>query len=138
LLGLYGVWHFHDEVPLLPVGLDVFCELHPSHSLCCMLNHGNTLVHLLYRPSSSFCRLESVLPPTTQLLLSQCLQGNLVRHHLQLSNEFLDPVVNHFTQQTLPIINRKRFFMNIFCIGSFCPKNHTAERCSSVVYPQGW
>jgi hypothetical protein len=31
LLGLYGVWHCHDEaVPILPVGLDVFCELHPE------------------------------------------------------------------------------------------------------------
>jgi hypothetical protein len=29
LLGLYGVWHCHDEaVHLLPVGLEVFCELH--------------------------------------------------------------------------------------------------------------
>jgi hypothetical protein len=29
LLWLYGVWHYHDEaVPLLPEGLDVFCELH--------------------------------------------------------------------------------------------------------------
>jgi hypothetical protein len=29
LLGLYGVWYCHDEaVALLPVGLDVFCELH--------------------------------------------------------------------------------------------------------------
>jgi hypothetical protein len=33
LLGLYGVWHCHDEaVPLLPAGLDVFCELHPEAS----------------------------------------------------------------------------------------------------------
>jgi hypothetical protein len=31
LLGLYGVWHCHDEaVPLLPVGLDIFCKLHPK------------------------------------------------------------------------------------------------------------
>jgi hypothetical protein len=29
LLGLYELWHCHDKaVPLLPVGLDVFCELH--------------------------------------------------------------------------------------------------------------
>jgi hypothetical protein len=27
------VWHCHDEaVPLLPVGLDVFCEMHPEAS----------------------------------------------------------------------------------------------------------
>jgi hypothetical protein len=29
LLGLYEIWHCHDEaVPLLPVGLDIFCKLH--------------------------------------------------------------------------------------------------------------
>jgi hypothetical protein len=29
LLRLYGVWNYNDEaVPLLPVGLDVFCKLH--------------------------------------------------------------------------------------------------------------
>jgi hypothetical protein len=33
LLGLYGVRLCHDEaVPLLLVGLDVFCELHPEAS----------------------------------------------------------------------------------------------------------
>jgi hypothetical protein len=33
LLGLYGVWHCHDEaVPCFPVSLDVFCELHPETS----------------------------------------------------------------------------------------------------------
>jgi hypothetical protein len=34
LLGLYQVWHCYDEaVPLLPVGLDVFCVLHPEASI---------------------------------------------------------------------------------------------------------
>jgi hypothetical protein len=33
LLGLYVVWHYHDEaVPLLPVGLEVFCKLYPEAS----------------------------------------------------------------------------------------------------------
>jgi hypothetical protein len=31
--GLYGVWHCYDEVvPLLPVSLGVFFELHPEPS----------------------------------------------------------------------------------------------------------
>jgi hypothetical protein len=34
LLGLYAVWHCHDEaVNLVPVGLDVFYELHPESSI---------------------------------------------------------------------------------------------------------
>jgi hypothetical protein len=33
LLGLYGVWHCHDEaVPFLLVGLDIFCEFHSEAS----------------------------------------------------------------------------------------------------------
>jgi hypothetical protein len=33
LLGLYGVWHCHDEaVPFSPVRLDIFFELHPEAS----------------------------------------------------------------------------------------------------------
>jgi hypothetical protein len=32
--------------------------------------------------------------------------------------EFLDPVVNHFTRQTLPTVNSKHFFMNTLCIES--------------------
>jgi hypothetical protein len=33
LLGLREVWHCHDEaVPLLPVGLDAFCELYSKAS----------------------------------------------------------------------------------------------------------
>jgi hypothetical protein len=43
--------------------------------------------------------------------------------------------VNRFTQQTLPTVNRKRFFMNILCIESFCPQRRTTELCSSVVHP---
>jgi hypothetical protein len=50
---------------------------------------------------------------------------------------FLDPVVNCFTQQTLPAINRKHFFMNILCIESFCAQQKCrTERCSSVIHTQ--
>jgi hypothetical protein len=36
--------------------------------------------------------------------------------------EFLNPVVNRFTRQTLPTVCRKHFFMNILCIKSFYPQ----------------
>jgi hypothetical protein len=32
LLGLHGVWHHDKAATLLPVGLDIFCELHPKAS----------------------------------------------------------------------------------------------------------
>jgi hypothetical protein len=51
--------------------------------------------------------------------------------------EFLDPVVNRFTGQTLPAVNRKYFFMNFICSESFCPqKKRSTKRCFSVVHPQ--
>jgi hypothetical protein len=48
--------------------------------------------------------------------------------------EFRDPVVNRFTRQTLPTVNRKYFFMNILCIQSFSQQKHTIGRCPSVVH----
>jgi hypothetical protein len=42
------------------------------------------------------------------------------------------PVVNCFTRQTLPTVNRKYFFGIMVRIGSFCPQNGITERCSSV------
>jgi hypothetical protein len=36
--------------------------------------------------------------------------------------EFLGPVVNGCTQQTLSIVSRKYLFMNILCTESFCPQ----------------
>jgi hypothetical protein len=46
LLGLYGVWHCHTEAaPLLPVGLDVFCELHPKASIELHVTMQNSQCH---------------------------------------------------------------------------------------------
>jgi hypothetical protein len=36
--------------------------------------------------------------------------------------EFLDPVLNRFTRQTIPTLNRKHIFMSILCVESFCPQ----------------
>jgi hypothetical protein len=99
-------------------------ETSKDHAFGCMLNHGNILVQLLHCVSLSSCQLASTLPPATQLLLSQCQQGDLVGHHLWLSNVleriFPPSRVNRFKRQTLPTINRKYFFMNIFRIEFFC------------------
>jgi hypothetical protein len=37
--------------------------------------------------------------------------------------EFLDPVVNHSTRQTLPTVNRTYFFINTFALSPFVHKN---------------
>jgi hypothetical protein len=50
--------------------------------------------------------------------LSQPLPFQLLRRQRNVCH----PVVNRFTRQTLPTINRKHFFMNILCIESFCPQ----------------
>jgi hypothetical protein len=43
----------------------------------------------------------------------------------ETSATFLNPLMNGFTRQILPTVNRKHFFMNILCIESFCPqKSH--------------
>jgi hypothetical protein len=47
--------------------------------------------------------------------------------------EFLDPVVNCFTRQTLPTVNRKHLFMNILYIELFCPQKRR-KNWFSVVY----
>jgi hypothetical protein len=44
------------------------------------------------------------------------------------SRKFLDPVVNRFSRQTLPTVNRKHIFMNILCIESFCPQKKKNSR----------
>jgi hypothetical protein len=51
MFGLYGVWHCHDEaVPFLPVGLDVFCKLHPKAST---EHHSMMQNSLFHRPSQN-------------------------------------------------------------------------------------
>jgi hypothetical protein len=61
-------------------------ETSVDYALCCMINHGITLVQLLCCLSLSSCHIESTLPPAAQLLLSQSQQGDLVGHHLWLLN----------------------------------------------------
>jgi hypothetical protein len=60
-------------------------ETSKDHSICCMLNHGNTLVQLLHC-LSSFSHLESTVPPAAQLLLSHYQQGGLEGYHMLVWN----------------------------------------------------
>jgi hypothetical protein len=113
-------------------------ETSNDNAICCMLNHGNTLVQLLHRLLYSSCLPESTLPPAAQLHLLQYQQGDLVGHHLRLSNileRISLPSNEPLTRQTLPTVDRKHFLTTILCIESFCPKKiRTKERCFSVVH----
>jgi hypothetical protein len=91
-----------------------------------MLNHGNTLVQLLhyhYPPVSA-----------NQLfhLPHSCTWSGIICNFWTSLREFIDPVINRFTWQTVPKINRKHLFMNIFCTESFAHKKRTTEHFSSV------
>jgi hypothetical protein len=79
-----------------------------------------TLVPLLYQCAET--RNVEVF-----LLLSQPLRFNLFVIS-EIFVTFLDQVVNSFTRQTLPIVNRKYLFMNILCIKSSCPQKKTHNR----------
>jgi hypothetical protein len=68
-------------------------------------------------------------------LLSQPLP-HLVEHHLRLSNV---PVVNRFTPQTRPLVNKKHFYMNFLCNESFCPTKIAQQNAALRHYtPQTW
>jgi hypothetical protein len=63
LLQLYGAWHCDDEaIPLLPVGRDIFCELHPEAS---------TELHSMMQ-NSHFCHASE-----NDLKIPKCSKHNL-------------------------------------------------------------
>jgi hypothetical protein len=53
--------------------------------------------------------------------------GNICDFRMSLK-EFIDPVVNRFTWQTLPNLNKKYFFMNILRIETLGPHKKTHNR----------
>jgi hypothetical protein len=56
--------------------------------------------------------------------------------HLPPWGQFLDPVVNRITRQTLPTVNRNHFFMNTLYVESLCQqkKKSTTWRWSSAIH----
>jgi hypothetical protein len=126
---MFGSFFLDPSVLLAPIVL-TFSETSNDHALCCMLNHGNTLVQLLHCLSLSSCQLESTLPSAAQVLLSQSQQDDLVEHHMWISNllEIISrPSCEPLMRQTLPTVNRKYFFMNILCIETFCSQKNAQQ-----------
>jgi hypothetical protein len=77
-----------------------------------------TLIHLPHR-------ITSASKPAAYKSFDCCLShfrtcSAVICHFQTYFREFLDPVVNRFTRQTLPTVNRKHLFMNILCIESSC------------------
>jgi hypothetical protein len=98
--------------------LDIFCI------------HIDTLVPSLYQCIET-CSLQVFW------LLSQPLL-HLLRPHLRLSNSHERiswPSFELLYWKNTSHLNRKHFFMIIFCIESFCPQKRTTECCSLVVHP---
>jgi hypothetical protein len=77
--------------------------------------------------------------PQYTILFDSCLSylrtwSGIICEFITPLTEFLDLLVNRSTRQTLPIVNKKHFFMKILRIGSFCPQKRTTGLCSSVVH----
>jgi hypothetical protein len=72
----------------------------------------DTFVPLLYQ----YIENRSTDVFSTVVLVTSMPQFQPLHHQRNVCH----PVVNIFTWQTFPTINRKHFFMNILCIESFC------------------
>jgi hypothetical protein len=91
-----------------------------------------TLTHLSHR-------FTSVSKPAAQKSFN-CWLGHfrtwsgIICYFRTSLREFLDPVVNRFTRQTLPTVNRNISLWISYTLSPFAHKKRTTERCSSVVH----
>jgi hypothetical protein len=83
LLGLYGVWRCHDEtVPFLPVGHDIFCELHQEASTELHSTMQNSHLHhvsengLTVLPANTKTRTVRITSPADGVTLKFLLKVN--------------------------------------------------------------
>jgi hypothetical protein len=120
----FGLFFLSPSVFWAPI-VRTLSETSNDHALCC------TLVQLLHRLSLSSFSLNQLFH-----LLHSCFCCNLNRAtwsgiicDFRMSlREFLHLDVNRFTRQTLPTVNRTRFFMNILCTESFRPQKKRHNR----------
>jgi hypothetical protein len=104
-----AAWTFSANcIPKLQQNFTVLCRIRDA-----------TVLHYL---SLSSCQLESTLPPAAKLLLSQCQQGDLVGHHLRLSN--ILERISRLSCEPLYATNtshrkQETFLCYVLCIESF-------------------
>jgi hypothetical protein len=111
-------------------------EILSNHTLCHMLNRGNTLVQLprhLSFPPVNFNQLFHPLHSCFCHSLNRATWLCIICSFQTTLREFVDTVVNCFMRQALLTINRKYFCMNILCTELFCSQKCTVEHRSSVV-----
>jgi hypothetical protein len=101
---------------------NIYFSTYPSQTLIRMSHHLTSASKSIAQKSFDCC------------LPHFCTWSGIVCDFRTYLKEFLDPIVNSYTRQTLPSTNGKHFYMNILCIGSFCQKKkRTTERCSTIV-----
>jgi hypothetical protein len=114
-----------------------------KHEICDILTWGEKHLFLDMSSTNTDTLVPIALPtcrnPQDNSLLTLCLShfrawSGIICDFRKSSREFLDPVVNRFTRQTLLGVNMKHFVTNILFIESFCPQERITKRCSSVIY----
>jgi hypothetical protein len=95
--------------------------------------HPSAVATLSYRyPAVSLNQLFHPLHSCFCHSLNRATWSGLIWDFRTSLREFLDPVVNRFTRQTHPTVNRKHFLWIFSGLNSFVLKN-TTERCTSVI-----
>jgi hypothetical protein len=91
-------------------------------SICFFTYPPPTLIHLPHR-------FTSASKPAAWKYFDCCLIHFRISVSISSSSaKHLPPSFEPFQRQTLPAVNRKHFFMNILCIGSFCPQKAKNNR----------
>jgi hypothetical protein len=109
-----------------------------NRTLCCMLNHGDTLLQFLFCLSLSSCQFESTFTPPAQLLLLESQPADLIRHHLWLLKAL--ERISWLNCELLCATNMSHHKQETFIYE--CPllcflmstEKRTREHCSSVIY----
>jgi hypothetical protein len=76
-----------------------------------------------------FHRFNSASKSTAQKSSDCCLSHSFTSVSTSSSlRKYINQVLNRFTRQTLPTVNRKHFFIHILCIEPLCPEKRTHKR----------
>jgi hypothetical protein len=109
---------------------------------CDIWNWKKTLFsrhNLCHHWYTSHCFASVFYPQHRSLLTVLSATSAPLYQPLRHQRNVCHPVVNRFTWQTLPTVNRKHFSMNILCIESCCPQKNAQQNSALRYYtPQAW